>query len=214
MRNTQLRIVLISDTHGKHEELGTLSGDVLIHCGDVCHGFRNDGAHLAAIDRWFLEQNFERIFCVGGNHDFAAQERQSNGIPIFENAIFLQDQEHVFDGVSFYGTPWLPDLSRWAYYQPDEERKRKWDLIPNHTDVLITHTPPVGIIDLPRSGRNVGCPYLRSAVSEIAPRLHCFGHIHASAGRSVQERTTFVNASVIDSNYVVCHTPIVIDIDR
>ena len=84
-----MRIVLISDTHGKHEELGTLSGDVLIHCGDSCHGFHNDGAHLAAIDRWFLEQNFERIFCVGGNHDFAAQERHSNGIPIFENAIFL-----------------------------------------------------------------------------------------------------------------------------
>ncbi|MCF7962495.1 MAG: metallophosphoesterase [Pirellula sp.] len=77
---------MISDTHGKHEELGTLSGDVLIHCGDFCHGFQNDGAHLAAIDRWFLEQNFERIFCVGGNHDFAAQERHANGIPIFENA--------------------------------------------------------------------------------------------------------------------------------
>ena len=87
-------------------------------------------------------------------------------------------------------------------------------LIPNHTDVLITHTPPFGILDLPRSGRNVGCPYLRSIVSEIAPRLHCFGHVHASAGRSVQEKTTFVNASVIDSNYFVCHTPIVIDIDR
>lgn len=207
-----MRIVIISDTHGKHRELGTLSGDVLIHCGDFCDGFDNDGAHLGAIDCWFSEQNFERILCVGGNHDFAAQDRHAKGIPIFGNAVFLQDEEYVFNGVTFYGTPWLPDLSEWAYYLSDDERKRKWELIPSYTDVLITHTPPFGILDLPRSGGNVGCPFLRSTVAEIAPRLHCFGHIHASAGRSDHEKTFFVNASVIDSNYKVRHAPLVIDI--
>lgn len=208
-----MRIVLISDTHGKHEELGTLSGDVLIHCGDFCDGFDNDGAHLAAIDHWFSKQKFERIFCVGGNHDFAAQDRHTNGIPVFRHAVYLQDQEYVLNGITFYGTPWLPDLSGWAFYLPDGERERKWELIPNYTDVLITHTPPFGILDLPRAGGNIGCPYLRSIVTEIGPRLHCFGHVHASAGRSVQENTTFVNASVIDSNYVVRHTPTVIELE-
>jgi Icc-related predicted phosphoesterase len=210
----QLRIVLISDTHGKHEELGTLSGDVLIHCGDFCDGFNNDGAHLASIDDWFLRQEFDQIYCVGGNHDFAAQERHANGIPVFENAIFLQDQKHVFGGITFYGTPWLPDLSGWAYYLPENKRRGKWSLIPNDVNILITHTPPFGILDSPRAGGNVGCSYLRSRVREIAPKLHCFGHVHASAGRLVEEKTTFVNASVIDSNYVVRHKPKVIDVER
>ena len=34
-----MRLVIISDTHTMHEELGSLSGDVLIHCGDFCDGF-------------------------------------------------------------------------------------------------------------------------------------------------------------------------------
>jgi Icc-related predicted phosphoesterase len=209
-----LRIVLISDTHGKHEELGTLSGDVLIHCGDFCDGFENDGAHIAAIDAWFLRQDFERIICIGGNHDFVAQERHAKGIPVFENAIFLQDQEYVFGGMTFYGAPWLPDLSGWAYYLPDAERKDKWNLIPHYADILITHTPPFGILDSPRAGGKIGCPYLRAVVAEIAPKLHCFGHVHASAGRWFDKQTTFVNASVIDSDYFIRHRPTVFDVDQ
>jgi len=30
-----MKIVVVSDTHGRHDELGLLSGDVLIHCGDA-----------------------------------------------------------------------------------------------------------------------------------------------------------------------------------
>ena len=208
-----MRIVLISDTHGKHEELGMLSGDVLIHCGDFCHGYKNDGAQLAAMDRWFSKQQFVKIFCIGGNHDFAAQERHANGIEIFENAIFLQDQEFQLGGLTFYGTPWLPDLSGWAYFLPDDDRQQKWSLIPPYTDILITHTPPFGILDSPRSGGNIGCSYLRDIVKEVAPKVHCFGHVHASAGRLVKEKTIFVNAAVINSNYAVRHAPTVVELD-
>ena len=30
-----MRLVVISDTHGDHEQLGVLDGDVLVHCGDA-----------------------------------------------------------------------------------------------------------------------------------------------------------------------------------
>ncbi len=209
-----MRIVLISDTHGRHEELGILSGDVLIHCGDSCEGFDTDGARLDSIDRWFAKQRFGQIFCIGGNHDFAAQERHANGGNVFEHAIFLQDQAHIFDGTMFYGAPWLPDLSGWAYFLPDDERIRKWNLIPRNTDVLITHSPPFGILDLPRNGENVGCSYLRTAVMEVNPKLHAFGHVHASAGRTTIGETTFVNASVIDSSDVMQHAPITVDLEQ
>jgi predicted phosphodiesterase len=84
-----LRIVIISDTHGKHAELGDLSGDVLIHCGDFCNGYMNDGHSLSEIDDWFGEQAFDLILCVGGNHDFAAELRHASGMSVFRNAIYL-----------------------------------------------------------------------------------------------------------------------------
>ena len=59
-----MRIVFISDTHGKHSELGTLHGDVLVHSGDFCDGYMNDGRSLAEIDDWFAEQHFDLILCV------------------------------------------------------------------------------------------------------------------------------------------------------
>src|ERR1700730_9273105 len=65
--------------------------------------------------------------------------------PVFENAIYLQDQCFELSGLRFYGSPWLPDLYGWAFYLDEESRRKKWATIPDRTDVLITHTPPHGI---------------------------------------------------------------------
>lgn len=207
-----MRLVLISDTHAVHEELGSLSGDVLIHCGDFCDGFHEDEDDLSNIDRWFGQQEFERILCVGGNHDFVAQKRHASGERVFENAIYLEDEAYEFGGIKFYGSPWLPDLEGWAYYLSDEERREKWKLIPADTDVLITHTPPRGILDRSRSGTPVGCSHLRAALEDLALRIHCFGHVHASHGKWEEFQITFYNAAVVDSAYNVSHGPIVVDL--
>ena len=61
-----MRIVIISDTHGKQDDLGTLEGDVLIHCGDACNGFERDPADADRLDAWFGRQQFDVILCTGG----------------------------------------------------------------------------------------------------------------------------------------------------
>jgi hypothetical protein len=38
-----MKLVIISDSHGRHEDLGTLHGDLLIHCGDSGNGFIRRG---------------------------------------------------------------------------------------------------------------------------------------------------------------------------
>ena len=207
-----MRIVIISDTHGRHSELGTLSGDVLIHCGDFCDGYNNDGHVIPQIDQWFGRQDFERILCIGGNHDFIAQSRRSAGEPVFQNAIYLEDDVYRFNDVTFYGTPWLPDLDGWAYFLSDDQRQSKWSLIPRDTDVLITHTPPFGVLDKPRSGRSIGCPFLAAEISHLQPKLHCFGHVHASFGQCVRSMTTFVNAAMVDSQYEIRRSPVLVNL--
>jgi Icc-related predicted phosphoesterase len=115
-------------------------------------------------------------------------------------------------GLTFYGTPWVPELEGWAFYLPPTNMRQKWDLIPESTDVLITHSPPYGVLDRNRRGKSCGCPDLLRRVLEVRPRIHCFGHIHASAGTLELNGTTFVNASVVNSQYEIARGPYVFDI--
>ena len=47
----------------------------------------------------------------------------------------------------------------------------KWDLIPAHVDVLITHGPPQFVLDRTATGENVSCEELRVAARRTRPRL-------------------------------------------
>jgi Icc-related predicted phosphoesterase len=168
-----MRIVVVSDTHGKHEELGVLSGDVLIHCGDVFNAFRRSPAEVAQLDTWFGRQRFSRILCIGGNHDFALQELAIRSDPPLRNAEYLQDRAFEYGSVRFYGSPWTPELSDWAYYLPSDELESRWASIPKETDVLVTHTPPFDILDRNSSGKLCGCPSLRKRIEQFRPRRAC-----------------------------------------
>lgn len=52
-------------------------------------------------------------------------------------------------------------------------------MIPSDTDILVTHTPPVGHGDLCCTGVRAGCVELLSTVqNRVKPKYHVFGHIH------------------------------------
>ena len=119
-------------------------------------GYNHSDDDVERLDDWFSRQNVQRILYVGGNHDFAIERRAGEGAPVFRNAVYLQDEAYRFGGVNFYGAPWIPELYSWAFYQPTVELRRRWALVPNDTDVLITHTPPAHAIDIPRTGGSSG----------------------------------------------------------
>jgi Icc-related predicted phosphoesterase len=207
-----LKLVIVSDTHGRHESLGVLSGDVLIHCGDFGVGGTDGERSIAELDSWFSRQNFRLILCTGGNHDFVAEELRSMARPVFRHARLLQDEAATLDGVVFYGAPWVPELASWAHYLDNDDIRRAWMKIPENVGVLITHTPPRGILDRNSSGKECGCPHLRDRLRELRPAVHCFGHIHASAGAVEVGGTRFVNASIVNSRYQVVCEPTVIQL--
>ncbi len=207
-----MRIVIVGDTHGRHDKLGILEGDILLHCGDLCHGMLASQAQLEAADRWLGQQKFKTILCIAGNHDRPIQRLvNGNKTPILHNAIYLQDESFVFEGVKFYGTPWIPLLAIWAFYLDDESLRQKWAQIPDDVDVLMTHTPPRGILDFSNfTQAPAGCQYLADRVAEIKPKVHCFGHIHESYGRIDTDETIFVNAAVLAKKEL--NRPVVIDL--
>lgn len=78
--------------------------------------------------------------------------------------------------------------------------------------MLITHTPPAGVLDRTSGGRHCGCPDLLARVEQVGPSIHCFGHVHASAGRLVRGPTKFVNAAVVDGSYRIARAPCVLQL--
>jgi len=202
-----MKIVIISDTHGGHEELGPLCGDVLIHCGDVENLFKSDDRAIEKIDDWFGRQQFDHILCIGGNHDLALENRVDEGAQPFQNAVFLHETELVINGVKFYGSSWVPDLRNHAFYADELALEEAWSNIPDDVDVLITHTPPAGVLDVSSRGDALGCRRLSRRLKKLKPVLHCFGHVHASAGSRVSGTTTYVNASSVNSSFEIAVAP-------
>ena len=202
-----MKITVISDTHNQHAELGRLRGDVLIHCGDMLDLFNRSADDLQRVDDWFGEQQFDLILCTGGNHDILLEQLVAGGIEPFANATYLQDRKYVHAGVTFYGAPWIPGLSGHAFYRSDSELRDKWSQIPDDTDVLLTHTPPFAVLDVSSRGSALGCRHLAAAVADVRPKVHCFGHVHHSAGSVASKGTVFVNASSVDSQIDLVHPP-------
>ena len=195
----QTRVTVISDTHGRHDDLDLPPGDLLIHCGDMCNLFDRTPGQLAAIDAWFGRQKFARILYTGGNHDRELEAALALDPQPLKHAHYLGDAAVEFRGLTIYGTPWVPDLPTHAFARTRAALAATWAQIPPGLDILVTHTPPRDILDRSSSGRSYGCAALAAELPRIAPRVHCFGHVHAGAGQRRIGGTLFVNASSVES---------------
>jgi Icc-related predicted phosphoesterase len=203
-----LRIVLISDTHGFHDRITVPDGDVLIHAGDATE--RGSIWEVSIFAQWFGALPHRHKIFVAGNHDLLYERR-----PALANALVpsLHDKQTEIEGLKIYGSSWQPEFYNWAFNLPrGSSLAEKWALIPEDTDILITHGPPFGVLDCCDDGRAVGCDDLLAAVKRIKPKIHVFGHIHHGYGMVEIGGTKFVNASVCDESYEPVNAPIVIDI--
>lgn len=198
-----MKIVCMSDTHWQLAYVKNVpDGDVLIHAGD----FLGRGTHIELINfnNWLGEQPHKHKIVVAGNHDWVCEQDPSLAAQTLSNAKYLCDSAVEIDGVLFYGTPYQPAYYDWAFNLPrgSEELKAKWARIPDETNVLITHTPPHGILDRANDQIKTGDKDLLRRIVELTDlRLHAFGHIHESYGIYSDHGLTFVNAAVCDIKY-------------
>ena len=130
-------------------------------------------------------------------------------------ATYLQDSGVELMGLRIWGSPWQPVFFNWAFNLPRGEPLRaRWALIPNDTDVLVTHGPPMGHGDMTSEGTRVGCEALLDAIQRVCPRLHIFGHIHEDHGVSWEGETACINASVCSLRYEPTQPPLGADLVR
>lgn len=236
-----MRIVCLSDTHCFGPRIAVPDGDLLLHAGD--HTFHGTELETRRALDWLASLPHRHKVFIAGNHDFyfdrsappSFHYRRSwsleRATPVdtllneYPTLTYLEDSATIVNGYAIYGAPWTPWFHSWAFnfpqYDADVAARATWAKIPNGTNILLTHTPPDGILDraciYPDDTRH-GDPYLRNVLDRRhSLRLHVFGHIHEQYGRkdviAHDGRTrTFVNAALNTRRYEPTNRPIVVDL--
>ena len=210
-----MKVVAISDTHNQHHNLHLPKGDLLLHAGDVSG--RGTEAEARDFLDWFAEQDFNHKVFIAGNHDYFFERCPASYIShvIPDKVHYLNDSGVEIEGVRIWGSPVQPWFFDWAFNRHrGPEIDKHWQLIPDETDILITHGPAYNILDQTVKGELVGCKDLLNRIEKVKPRFHIAGHIHEAYGQETIGRTTFINASVLNVRYELVNHPITFEIKR
>jgi Icc-related predicted phosphoesterase len=218
-------ITFISDTHTKHRycENDLPGGDLLIHAGDVMNSGYDENDVWEFLNWFNKQEQYKGHVFIAGNHDRFFENKPNetkNILREYPKVTYLQDNSLLYvnedtnDACSIYGSPHQPEFHNWAFNLPrnGEELQNKWNNIPKDIDILITHGPAWGHLDVvPYGHLSVGCELLRECVDVIKPKIHVFGHVHSGYGYKFHNGTHFFNASVLDERYSYSNKPITID---
>lgn len=190
-----MKLLLFSDIHNdfpsasKLVEL-SLKVDVVVGAGDYCVARRGLDDIIAA-----LSVILKPTVLVPGNAE--SHEELAQACRSWPNARVLHGSQTTLADVTFYGIgggiPITP-FGAWSYdFSEDEAKKLLQDL--ESGGVLISHSPPKGVLDMSSDGRSLGSEAVREIIGIKKPKLVVCGHIHGSAGQIAQlGPTNVINA--------------------
>ena len=87
-----------------------------------------------------------------------------------------------------------------------KRQSRNYAKIPGNTDVLITHSPAYGILDLD-DNINYGSEEILMKLSDLHFKAHFFGHIHAQHGILKQHGVIYSNGAIMNADYTILTPP-------
>ena len=227
-----MKIVALSDIHGYLQSPDTFPEcDVVCICGDIvplrCQFDTDKSSNwlVTEFNDWANKLPCKKVIFIAGNHDFFLEKISDNGLVTPEDVmktlfqeesysktklIYLCDSGVTIDGVTFYGTPWVADLSSWAFYKNNKELAAAYDKIPN-VDVLLTHMPSIlgdtGFVKQPGSFnmyRQFGSEYLAKVILERDIKYALCGHVHSGSHTPYETKEggcKVVNVSILDEDY-------------
>jgi Icc-related predicted phosphoesterase len=201
------RIVAVSDSHCQHTKLLLPEGDFLLHAGDFSHKGRT--AECLDFLKWFDTQPHKHKVFIAGNHELGVEQNpdifRAMVKEVAPSCHYLNEQSIELDGWKIFGSPWTPHFYNWAFNaHRGPEIQAHWDKIPNDTEILISHGPPHGVLDLVMDGSHQGCRDLKKTIENRLKNLqiHCYGHLHLEGAQStVQDGVIYVNAACVDEEY-------------
>lgn len=228
-------ITCIADLHGHKPKLP--GGDLLILAGDYTS--KDTIPEWADFFYWLKQQSYRKKILVAGNHDSflqtayptcateseklkEVQEFLDDGGELEEEEFeYLCDSGTDFEGIVIWGSPWTKSFKRMNPFcraftvETEEELDYRFSLIPDETEILVTHGPPRHMLDINVDGYACGSSSLRKHVDRVKPRLHVFGHIHEQGNNELRYHRTdtwCVNCSYVNGRYQPINEPIRIEL--
>jgi predicted phosphohydrolase len=226
-----MKITCISDLHGHEPELP--GGDLLLLPGDVLRN--STPKQVSKFFSWLKRQNYSKKVVIGGNHDYffmsgcPMNQKEADDLKelqtdlIAQGEIEAEDFEYLCDsgtefmGMKIWGSPWTSrfvgmNFRCCAFTVPNDDfLVPHWNMIPEETDILITHSPPYGILDDTMRGEFCGSISLKNKIIKLQQlKLHAFGHIHEQGGKrlymrragyGVENNIHLINAAYCDLYY-------------
>ena len=225
-----MNIVGISDLHGQLSGYTIPEADILCICGDISPlKFQFD---IPSMDGWFKkrfipwcqEQPVEQVYLIAGNHDNFLENRHytihkylmGTKINYIEDSLceYVDDNGKIW---KIWGTPWCHIFGNWPFMRSSEVLTKKFSLIPEDIDILLTHDAAYGRNDQCFEGRvpnkHIGNIELANRLNEISPKLHLTGHLHSSQHKIIEYNSTKTACvSLLDENYNLSYKPLLIDV--
>jgi Icc-related predicted phosphoesterase len=190
-----VKLLLFSDLHHDlpaAKRLAALadSADVLIGAGNFCNAHH----HLSACLDVFRAVKKPLILVPGNNE---STDELTTACRVWPHAHVLHGTGVTISGIDFFGIgggiPVTP-FGSWSYDFTEEQADDLLAACPAGC-VLVSHSPPYGVVDLSSRGQHLGSKAVRRAVERLALRLVVCGHIHGSAGQNAVIATSpVVNA--------------------
>ena len=189
-----MRIMALSDTHGRLPDLDVSGVDCVMIAGDVCPG----GSHSRRVQRQWLEGEFSRwvedldrpVYLALGNHDFVDDFKGPPKLCYGTHRIV--DNIFLFSWTPYYCGGWAWEESEiflhraLSVYLADSPVPPVW----------LTHSPPWGVCDGRGKNDRNGSQALWEAIAKYQPFLVICGHIHRGAGSGTIGRTRVYNVAV------------------
>jgi Icc-related predicted phosphoesterase len=153
--------------------------DLVIGAGDFSHG---GGTGLKEVIKKFSQINKPCVFVPGNCETFQQLNQECKN----ENNLHILHGTGIkLNGVEIFGVgggiPVTP-FGSWSY---DFTEAQARDLLLDCVDgcILVTHSPPKGILDTSSSGKSLGSLAIREVLEKKRIKLLVCGHIHASSGK-------------------------------
>ncbi|MCK4714793.1 MAG: metallophosphoesterase family protein, partial [Candidatus Aenigmarchaeota archaeon] len=126
-------------------------------------------------------------------------ETPYEAVESFGNIRYIDNQTVRFNGLRIYGLPFVPSnepyvrkFSRIPLFRERFESLRNVK-IPGKPDVILSHSPPLGILDHSSVVGYTGSIEVLRVLKEKQPRYLFCGHLHEAKGMKQVGRTTVVN---------------------
>jgi len=186
-RKREIVCVAISDTHGQHRHIAVPDGDLLIHAGDFTM-FSRSKAAVIDFNEWLGELPHKYKVVIPGNHDWKIRDPEWHNL--ITAAVLLRNQGTELGGLKIWGAMLAPSDGNPLGDGTEKDRRDTYSQIPVDIDLLITHSPPFGILDVNQNGgKPQGCRFVLDAVRHVKPQAHVFGHIHPPDFGALQQKS-------------------------